>query len=139
MLESFGHLSYDMESGRVVLKIAQDLADYYRALIPPQYKTYRQGWAAHITVVRPEFDVPKKFDSLDASEKIEFIYSPNLESGRGFYWINAWSKRLESIREELGLINVSKYLLIPSGYNKTFHCTVARYDNLTNVGDAPEK
>ena len=160
MFNSFGKLHYDKSDGyRLVLKVNQDLADYYRTLIPKYCRTYKQGWAAHLTVVRPEFDLPQvnKWTSHNSwdkpkwdidnywgkyqGEEVKFVYSSILEEGKGFHWFNAWSKRLEEIREELGLINVSKYPLIPDGYKKTFHCTVARYDVLldNNSGEAPEK
>lgn len=142
MFTSYGHLHYDDSDGfRLTLRVSQDLSDYYRVLIPPYYGVGKQGWAAHITVVRPGFDEPGKIRYWGdyESEKVEFIYSPYLESGKGFYWFNAWSKRLEEIREELGLTNVSKFALLPTGYKKTFHCTVGRYTEIFDNSVAPEK
>jgi hypothetical protein len=138
---SKGKLHYEDEEYRLVLKLDQDIADYYLRLIPATRRAYRQGWRAHITVVRPGIDEVGKIRYWGdyQNEEVEFIYSPNLEMGRGFYWFNAWSKRLEEIRSELGLYNVSKYPLIPDGYKKTFHCTVGRYDEKFASGDAPEK
>ena len=144
MFTAWGKLVYDNEY-RLVLKVEQDLADYYRILIPKYYKPQRQCWAAHLTVVRPGFDVIKDVSQWKSVlndrqfERVEFIYRPYLESGGGFYWFNAWSKQLEHVRKELGLENVSKYPYIPEGYNKTFHCTVARYNDTLNIGEAPEK
>jgi len=127
MFSSSGKLHYDSADGfRLVLKIEQDISDYYRKLIPSYYRTFRQGWAAHITVVRPGIDNPGKVRYWEdhEGENVNFIYSPYLENGRGFYWLNAWSKRLEEVREELGLINTSKFVLKPEGYKKTFRCTI---------------
>lgn len=142
MYTSYGNLHYDdLDGFRLILRVGQDLADYYRKLIPPSHRASRQGWAAHITVVRPGNDNPGKIRYWGdyENEQVEFLYSPYLENGRGFYWFNAWSKRLEQIREELGLFNVSKFALKPEGYSKTFHCTVARYIETYPCGEAPEK
>ena len=142
MFKSYGILHYSNNELRIVLKLEQDISDYYRILVPKFYRPYRQGWQAHLTVVRPGNDNPGKIRYWDKyeNEKIEFIYSPFLENGNGFYWFNAWSKRLDSIREELGLINISKFALKPEGFNKTFHCTVAKYDlNFKNNDIYPEK
>ena len=142
MFESRGKLHYTETDGfRLILKVDQDLSDYYRSLIPSYYRSYRQGWAAHITVIRPGNDNPGKIRYWGdyENEEVSFIYSPYLENGRGFYWFNAWSKRLEHIREELGLFNISKFALKPEGYNKTFHCTVAKYIETFETGEAPEK
>jgi hypothetical protein len=139
MFESNGKLSYSSDR-RLVLKLNQDLSDYYRTLVPAYHRVYKQGWAAHLTVVRPEFDIVGETDiwGKHEGENIKFIYHPYIECGRGFYWFNAWSKRLEEVRAELGLMNVTKYPNTPEGYKKTFHCTIGRYDDL-NFGEAPEK
>jgi hypothetical protein len=142
MFKSHGYLHYDSSDGfRLALKVDQDLSDYYRTLVPKHYRVYRQGWSAHLTVVRPGNDNPGKIRFWEdyENEKVEFIYSPYLECGKGFYWFNAWSKRLEHIREELGLVNTSKFALKPEGYNKTFHCTIGKYDEVFSSGEAPEK
>lgn len=142
MFTSKGKLHYEDDGEyRLILKLNQDLVNYYLRLIPPIFGVGRQGWAAHITVVRPGVDTVGKIRYWGdyENEEVEFIYSPYLENGRGFYWFNAWSKRLEQVRTELGLFNVSKYPLIPKGYDKTFHCTVGRYTEIFASGEAPEK
>jgi hypothetical protein len=141
MFVSTGKLHYDNSEYRLTLQVGQDLSDYYRKLIPRYCRVQRQGWAAHLTVVRPGTDQPGRIRYWGdyEGEIVEFIYSPYLENGHGFYWFNAWSKRLEQIREELGLVNLSRFALRPEGYNKTFHCTVARYDEVFSSGEEPEK
>ena len=143
MFTSYGKLHYDDSDGmRLVLKLEQDISDYYRKLVPAHYRVYRQGWPAHLTVIRPLFDSPQKIRYWGdyEGERVEFVYSPFLEFGHGFCWFNAWSKRLEAIREELGLVNTSKFALKPEGFNKTFHCTIGKIDgNAQFIGDAPEK
>jgi hypothetical protein len=141
MITSSGILHYSDDEYRLVLKVEQDLSDYYRAMIPLYNRAYKQGWPAHLTVIRPEFDIPSKIEYWGRyeGEVVDFVYSPYIEWGKGFYWFNAWSKRLEIVREELGLINISKFALKPEGYNKTFHCTIAKYNDISNSGEAPEK
>ena len=67
------------------------------------------------------------------------MYDPYPLNGNGYYWVNAWSKRMEAIRSELGLENVSKYALRPTGYNKTFHITIGKYEEVFPDGEPPEK
>lgn len=141
MFTSYGKLHYDDAEGlRLVLKLDQDISDYYRVLIPPYYRVSKQGWRAHLTVIRPLFDNPGKIRYWGdyEGERVEFIYSNFVEFGKGFCWFNAWSTRLEFIRDELGLVNTSKFALKPEGYNKTFHCTIGKL-NTDSIGDAPEK
>lgn len=137
----YGKLHYEETELRLVLQLEQDLSDYYRALIPPYLRVYKQGWPAHITVVRPGFESPPKIRYWGnyEGERVEFIYTSYLECGMGYYWFNAWSKRLEAVREELGLVNMSRFALKPEGYTKTFHCTVGKYVEYFDFGEAPEK
>lgn len=142
MFKASGTLHYDDRDGhRVILQLSQDLADYYRALIPKYERVFKPRWAAHVTVVRPEIDIPPKISYWGnyEGEKIEFLYDPYPLNGNGYFWLNAWSKRLETIRSELGLVNVSKYTLRPTGYDKTFHITIGKYEEVFPVGEAPEK
>lgn len=141
MFTSHGVLKYDDEEHRLVLKVDQELANYYLRSIPRAWRVIRPGWAAHITVVRPEFDEVHNIQywGLHEGKKVEFIYDPILERGQGFFWLLVWSKGLEEVRSELGLLNVSKYPKIPDGYKKTFHCSVGRYTELIGDGELPER
>jgi hypothetical protein len=142
MLISNGKLHYDTSDGNwVTLFVSQDLADYYRSLIPKCERVVRPRWAAHITVVRAGVDVVGKMLYWDdyEGEVVEFMYDPYPLNGNGYYWVNAWSKRMEAIRSELGLENVSKYALRPTGYNKTFHITIGKYEEVFPDGEPPEK
>ena len=51
LYKSIGTLQYSKD-WRLVLKVDQDLADYYRAMIPKFHTNQRPRWAAHVTVVR---------------------------------------------------------------------------------------
>lgn len=142
MLKSYGKLHYDNDEGfRIKLIVNQDLVNYYQSSIPHYLRVLKPRWSAHITVVRPEFDIPPRIRYWGdyEGEEVEFIYDSYLLNGNGYFWINAWSKRLEIIRDELGLQNTSKYTLRPEGYNKTFHITVGKYDEVLKSGEAPEK
>lgn len=142
MLTSTGKLHYDDTDGhRITLQVSPDLSDYYRTLIPKTVRVYKSRWEAHITVVRPEYEIPPKIRYWGEyeGEVIEFLYDPYPLNGRGYYWLNAWSNRLEVIRNELGLENVSKYPLLPTGYTKTFHITIGLYDEGFVFGELPEK
>jgi hypothetical protein len=141
MFTGKGIINYDDEDGfRITLKINPDLSDYYRSLLPKALQVTKPGWPSHITVVRPEKEIPPKIRYWGdyQGEEVEFIYSSDLEYGHGFYWFNAWSKRLEDIREELGLDNYSRFPLIPFGYKKTFHCTIGKYSNVDDNRGLPE-
>lgn len=142
MFNAKGKLHYDDTEGfRVFLNVDQDISEYYRALIPKYYRPLKPRYDAHITVVRPGFDEVNKHRHWGdyEGEEIEFIYDSYPLHGMGYFWLNAWSKRLEEIRLELGLINTSKYALRPSGYDKTFHITIAKYVEIFDVNSAPEK
>jgi hypothetical protein len=137
-----GKIHYDDTDGLwVTLYVSQDLAEFYRRLIPPYLKVMRPRYKAHATVVRGNFDKPGKirYWGDHEGEEVEFLYDPYPLNGNGYYWLNVWSKRLEEIRSELGLFNVSKYPAIPPGYDKTFHITIGRYEEVFDFKNEPEK
>jgi hypothetical protein len=142
MLTHKGQIHYDDNDGhRITLVINGDFLNYYFVLIPSYLRPFKPRWPAHITVVRPEIDVPPKIRYWGdyEGEEVEFIYDTYILEGNGYYWINAWSKRLEEIRTELGLHNTSQYSLRPSGYDKTFHVTIGKYNEIFASGNSPEK
>lgn len=124
--ESTGQLQYSKD-WRLVLRVDQDLADYYRSLIPKWMPCQRPRWAAHITVVRQEKEIPvnKQYWWKYNKEPVNFFYIPHIHHGKVYYWINVYCKRLEEIRLELGLPVHSQFTLPPEGFRKSFHCTVA--------------
>jgi len=142
MFTSTGIVHYDDDEGhRVILRVSQSLADYYRSFIPKCERVIKPRWAAHATVIRPGFEVPPKISYWGdyEGEVVEFLYDSYQLNGYGYYWVNIWSKRLEEIRTELGLTNVSKYALRPPGYDKTFHITIGNYIEILRNGESPEK
>lgn len=130
----FGVLHYSMNGGyRLVVDINSDLGAYYRALAPKHLYIAPPRYPTHITVVRPEKDVPPNLAPWGRyeNEAVEFLYEPRLTHGRAYYWLRILSKRLEDIRTELGLgLERSKtpsdasYEEPPAGYAKFFHCTI---------------
>lgn len=109
----------------MVANIDQQIADYYRSLIPKWKNVSRGRWPAHITVVRITRDTPSNLDAWGKyeGESVEFLYSGEIHHDSTYFWINVWSKHLEDIRHELGLPNVS--YTAPPGFLKNFHCTIA--------------
>jgi hypothetical protein len=136
-----GKIKYDDSDGfRITLEIVQDLIDYYRSLIPLYYRPIKSGWLAHITILNPQNETLLKTRHWEdhVGEEIEFLYDSYVLEGNGYFWINAWSKRLEVIRDELGLPNVTKCIPRPEGYNKTFHITIGKYQELFDFKSGPE-
>ncbi len=139
-----GKLHYDDTDGfRITLTVGQDLADYYYSTIPKYLRSWKPRWPPHITVVRPEYGMPPKLRYWGDYEghEVEFIYDYHILEGNGYYWLNCWSKRLEEIQDELGLPKIiSKYTLRPSGFDKTFHITIGKYNEIfeCDVKQGPE-
>lgn len=124
--EATGQLQYSKD-WRLVVRVDQGTADYYRSLIPKWQPCQRPRWPAHITVVRQEKETPvhKEHWWKYNHQEVKFIYSPYIHQGTVYYWLNAYCKRLEEIRVELGLPVHSQYTLPPEGFKKNFHITIA--------------
>lgn len=124
--EATGTLQYSKD-WRLVLRVEQDLVDYYRSLIPKWHSCQRPRWPAHITVVRQEKETPvhKQHWWKYNHQQVKFIYSPQIRFGKVYYWLNAFCTRLEDIRIELGLPCHSQYTMPPEGFRKHFHTTIA--------------
>ncbi len=127
MFSSTGTLSYG-EGYKLVVSCDQELADYYRSLIPKYYDVQRGRYPAHVTVVRTGKEMPIILENWGKyqGEEIDFLYDPTMRMGEIYFWLNIWCKRLEEIRVELGLSNRSMYTLPPDcPFAKCFHMTVA--------------
>jgi len=128
LYKSIGVLRYEFEIGhKLVVEVDQQLSDYYRSLIPKFVSTNRPRYSAHITVVRQEKETPVNLEHWGKYEgqEIEFFYSPIIQQGKVYFWLNTFCTKLEDIRLELGLPVVSQYTLPPEGFRKCFHCTIA--------------
>jgi len=122
-----GILRYSPEGYRLAVEAEQEISDYYRSLIPKWLPVNRPRWPAHITVVRQEKETPVnlEFWGRYEGEPVEFWYSPEIQQGKVYYWLNCFCRKLEDIRLELGLPVVSQYTLPPEGFRKCFHMTIA--------------
>jgi len=125
--KSVGVLNYGTYP-KVVLNIDKDIAAYYRSLIPKVQSTAPDFalpmYAPHITVVRIGKETPSKENwGKYEGEKVPFEYENYVYSDNLYFWLNAYSTRLEDIREEMGLPRIR------IGYND-FHITIANKKGL---------
>ena len=133
LLTSSGILSYSREENqyRLVLEVDEEIARYYRSLIPKWLDAYKPRWAPHITIVRPEKEMPVNLEHWGKyeGEEVSFEYWNYLFTGKIYFWLNVWSKRLEDVRIELGMPVSSEFTRPPDGAKiggiKCFHCTIA--------------
>lgn len=87
-------------------------------------------YAPHITVVRKE--VPPKMDVFGKheGELVFFEYDTEIHHDETYYWLNAYSKRLEDIREELGFPETARRTLVFSHHHrepKKLECPIAQW------------
>ncbi len=126
MFESIGTFHYS-ENYKLVIDCDQELSEYYRCLIPKYYDIQKSRWKAHITVVRSEKEAPINLEHWGKyqGQEINFFYDPIVKMGKIYFWLNIWCKKLEEIRIELGLSNVSEFTLPPDcPFTKCFHMTL---------------
>jgi hypothetical protein len=121
LFKSIGKLRYGYSN--LVLDVDQEIVRYYRALLPKTIRTNSQMYDAHISVVRKE-EPNMAFWRKYEGELVEFQYSHEVRNGTLYYWVDAFSKRLEEIRAELGLPVHSPYITPPEGFLHTFHVTI---------------
>jgi hypothetical protein len=102
MFKSVGKLVYSPK--RCVVEVDDDIARFYRALIPKSKKWLKPMYATHITVVRTGIESvdPSLWGYMDGVE-IPFTYDPYIWIARKYIWLDAFSSELEGIRENLGL------------------------------------
>jgi len=130
LYRSVGTLHYtidhtlDPHPHKLIVKVDQELSDYYRALIPKYYKVRRQLYPAHVSTVRKE-NVPNLAAwGKHEGRALSFEYDGYIHNDERYWWLNTFSIELEQIRTELGLPISSKYTLPPSGFTKCFHMTI---------------
>ncbi len=126
-----GKLRYGNKS--LILDTDQGIVDYYKAMIPKYYTDItRQRHPAHISVIRneviPTMGLWRKYED----EIVDFEYSGFIRNGEIYWWLDAFSVRLEEIRAELGLYVVDQFTTPPSGYLKTFHITLGNWKHVKN-------
>lgn len=122
--------SYDKEYGyKLIVSVDPGIALFYRWLIPFWKVANPQRYPAHISLVRKE--VPKNLDAWGKHEgrKVKFLYSPDIQYDKNYWWLNVWSKELDEIRSELGLPVDSPYTRPPDGFLRCYHITIANKKN----------
>lgn len=127
MFETQGRLRYSIhpEVGyKLIVEVDPAISHYYRSLVPKYVYLKPQMYPAHISVVRKETPPKIEFWGKYEGEFVTFSYDNYIQNGKVYYWLNAFSKRLEEIREELGLPVDSPYTRPPDGLAKTFHITI---------------
>ena len=122
LFKSTGKLHYG--ETKLVVEIDQGLSEYYFSLVPKYVKLNPQRYGAHISVVRKEVPPKMEYWKKYQDEPIEFFYDPFIFNGTVYYWMNAFSSRLEEVRHELGLPVSSEYTRPPGGFFKCFHMTL---------------
>lgn len=127
LFTSVGFLHY--EENKAIVEVDQGIVDFYRFLIPKYYYAKPQKYKAHISVVRKETPPNMQCWGKYEGEQIEFHYSNIIHYDNVYFWLNAFCKRLEEIRLELGLPVSSPYTLPPAGFDKCFHISVANCKN----------
>ncbi len=116
----------------LILDADHQICRYYRALVPKYIGIQRSKYPGHITVMRPEYETPVYPEHWGKHEgrSITFYYSPIVQSGEVYYWINCFSVELEKIRAELGLYVDDKFTAQPVGFRKCFHMTIGNCKDL---------
>ena len=125
MFKSSGKLIYDPYARIkqapywLILKTDEELVRYYKSMLMQKYDLNfeKTVWGSHISVIRGS--VPKHPNQWKKhqNEVIDFEYTNRIYRVHSFFCIDAYSKRLEEIRQELGL---------PPTPKAGFHITVGR-------------
>ena len=127
LFTSRGILRYNSDNNglpKLNVLVDQGISDFYRSLIPKYETARRQMYAAHISVVRKEVPTNWQYWGIYEGEEVEFTYCNIVNRGTVYWWLNAFSKRLETIRTELGLPISSMYTRPPDGWVRCFHITI---------------
>lgn len=124
---SKGPLRYGVDNAgipKLNVMVCPGIVSLYRALMPEYIDCRPQMYPPHISVVRKE--VPPKMELWGKyeGEEVEFAYHNYVYNGTVYWWLNAFSKRLEEIRLELGLPVSTQYTRPPIGWIKCFHITL---------------
>jgi len=135
MFEATGKLIYDpharikQDPWWLILKADEGIIDYYKHWINKEIALDFGGinrvpirfektvWGSHISVNRGTKPPKKNLWRKHQGENIKFTYSNRIYRVHWFFCVDAYSKRLEDIREEMGLSRIPPY-----GY----HITIGR-------------
>lgn len=132
MFYSTGIVNYSIVNHnyyKIAVEIDQSIGNYYYSMIPKYINISKPFYPYHITLLRKE--VPKNLEYWNKYQhhEIEFQYENIVRIGSVYCWLNAYGKKFEEIRQELGLEISSPFTLPPEGFFQTFHCTIGNFKN----------
>ncbi len=123
--QSTGTLRYS-GNDKLNLEIDGGIAQYYLKMIPKWIDKQPQAYRPHITVVRGfGIEIPTNRDAWGKyeGEEVPFEYEGHVYYKEPYFYLKVNSKRLEEIRQELGLPRTrEKYM--------GFHVTIANSKGL---------
>lgn len=133
--ETTGQLKYF--DNKLIVQLDQGIVDFYLSLIPKSLRVTRQKYPAHISVVRKQIPPNMEFWRKYESETVPILYGNTIYNGQIYFWLNAFSLRLDEIRKELGfLINPDnpaenlEGIDRPDGdYQRIYHITLGNLKN----------
>jgi len=108
MFDGYGILHY-YPTWWLIVRVPGDVCKYYRKLV--FYNRFLRlnpsKCESHITIVAGKYERPDEaYASLWGKyegERIEFKYSPEIDTNDEYFWAKVECKRIEDIREEMGL------------------------------------
>ena len=109
---------------KLIVEVDPNLALFYRSLIPKYKGVTGQRYPPHISVVRKEIPPNLALWGKYEESPVDFVYDSDIQNDDKYWWLNAFSTRLEEIRVELGLPVTSPFTRPPSGFLKCFHITL---------------
>lgn len=127
-----GILLYTVSYGKgykLIVSIDEEISNYYRSLLPKTFKCQQQRYPAHISVVRNETPTNLLSWGVFEKTKIEIQYDPDIQYDETYYWLDCYSKNLETIRHTLGLPLWSK-TNCPPNLKHCFHITIGNRKNV---------
>lgn len=128
MFKSVGKLIYSENPYKLIVEVGTGLADYYRSLIPKYININKPMYPPHISVVRNEIPIYLSSWNKYKDCSVVFEYEGEIYNDETYYWLNAYSKDLEEIRQQLGLSKTSEITRSPDGRHK-FHITLGNLKN----------
>lgn len=102
-------------SNWILCYIDEEIARYYRSLIPKYYNVKPPRELAHISIVRP-FEWPDRPFSQFDGDKVDIQYYLPIRRDATYFWLDCMSDDIRNIRRKLGLQDYLK--------NDCFHITL---------------
>ena len=86
-----------------VVWVDDQIAQYYRAILPKYLEINPPKYPAHITVCRRDIEIAKNNWLFRNGQTVKFIYRAQLYYDELYVWLECWSNEIAQIRKELGL------------------------------------